>query len=232
VADDLRLDISRYAVDLERDGVVTRTFRRLDEDRQRSVLDAIMAEAAVRGPAAINLKDIAGRAGVSVGSLYQYFGSREGLLRFAVAVSVRYMLETLMAARAYLLTMPLSDALRVYVSVGVEWGTTEAGLMRFLGRAAYQGDPELRENAVRPIATAMRELLADVLRAAAERGELRDGLDVAATARLANALAIAVTDSRLFPYLNDYFQVVDESMPSDRVLEAFVEFVMSAVTEV
>jgi TetR/AcrR family transcriptional regulator len=219
-------------MDLERGGLVTRTFRRLDEGRQRSVLDAIMAEAAERGPAAINVKDVAGRAGVSVGSLYQYFGSRDGLLRFAVAVSVRYMVDTLTAARPYLLAIPLGDALRMYLSVGVEWGTTEAGLMRFLGRAAYQGDPDLRERAVRPIATAMRELVSDLFAAAGERGELREGIDVTAAARLANVLAIAVTDSQLFPYLNDYFQIVDESMPSDRVLEACVEFVLSAVTEV
>jgi TetR/AcrR family transcriptional regulator len=232
VTEGLRLDISRYAMDLERNGVVTRTFRRLDEDRQRSVLDAIMAEAAEQGPAAINVKDVAGRAGVSVGSLYQYFGNRDGLLKFAVSVSIGYMVGTLTAARPHLMAMPLRDALRTYVSVGVEWGTTEAGLMRFLGRAAYQGDPALLEEAVRPIATAMRELVTDLFRAAEGRGELREGIDVAAAARLANALAIAVTDSQLFPYLNEYFQVADDSMPSDRVLETFVEFVLSAVTRV
>jgi AcrR family transcriptional regulator len=232
MTDGLRLDLPLYVAALEKEGLVTRTFRRLDEDRQRAVLDAILEEAAERGPAAINIKDVAGRAGVSVVSLYQYFRSRDALLEFAVAVAVRYMVGTLSASRPYLLAMPLGEALRMYLSVGVEWGTTEAGLMRFLGRAAYQGDRELGDKAVRPIARAMRELVSDLLRAAGERGELRAGVDVDGAARMANALAIAVTDSQLFPYLNDYFQIVDESMPPGRLLDVFVDFVLAAVTEV
>ena len=39
-------------LDLEQQGKITRTFRRLDPDRQRLILDAILIEAAEKGPAA------------------------------------------------------------------------------------------------------------------------------------------------------------------------------------
>jgi AcrR family transcriptional regulator len=231
MTDELRIDVARYVAAFEREGLVTRTFRRLDPDRQRAVLDAILDEAAERGPEDVNVKHVAERAGVSVGSLYQYFGTREALLDFAVELSVRFMVETLAAARPYLVALPLADALRTYLSVGVDWGRTEAGLMRFLARAAYRGGA-LEERAVRPIATQMRLLVAAMLAAAGERGELRPGLDVDSAARLVNALAIAVADGQLFPYLNAYFQITDESMPPERLLDGFVDFVLAAVAEV
>lgn len=222
--------LAPYVLALQKEGRVTRTFCRLDEARQKAIVDAILEEATEKGPASVHIKTIAARAGVSVGSLYQYFPDRDGLLDFAVELCVRYMLDFLATSRPYLLAMPLSDALHSYLAVGVEWGSTQANLVRFLRRAAYQGDPVLAEKAVRPIATAMRELTRDLLTGAAGRGEIRSDVDLEAAARLVNVLALAVADSQLLPYLNAYFQVVDETMPSDRVTAAFVQFVLRAVT--
>jgi TetR/AcrR family transcriptional regulator len=214
---------------LEEEGRVRRTFCRLDERRQRAIVDAVLEEATERGPAAVNIKTVAARAGVSVGSLYQYFGDREQMLDFTVELSVRYLVDFLAQSRPYLLAMPLSEALYSYLSVGVEWGRTEANLVRFLGKAAYEGDPALAERAVRPVATAMRELTHAILAQAAERGEIRCG-DLEAAARLVNALTLALGDSQLLPYLNTYFQVTDEEVGPDRITEAFVELVLKAVT--
>jgi TetR/AcrR family transcriptional regulator len=214
---------------LEAEGRVTRTFGRLDEKRQRAIVDAVLEESTERGPAAVNIKTVAARAGVSVGSLYQYFGDRERMLDFAVELCARYLVDFLARSRPYLLAMPLSEALYSYLSVGVEWGRTEANLVRFLGKAAYEGDPALAERAVRPVATAMRELTHAILARAAERGEVRCG-DFEAAARLVNALTLALGDSQLLPYLNTYLQVTDEEVGPDRITEAFVEFVLKAVT--
>ncbi len=224
------MSLAPYILALEKDGKVTRTFRRLDPPRQKAVIDAILEEATERGPAALNVKEVARRAGVSVGSLYQYFPKRDGLLDFAVELCVRYMIDFLEMSRPYLLAMPLSDALATYLTVGVEWGKTETGLVRFFGRAAYQGDPDFAESVVRPIATAMRELTHAMLAQAAGRGEIRPDVDLEAAARLVNALTLCVGDSELLPYLNTYFQVADETIPPERLTAAFVGFVLKGLT--
>ena len=219
-----------YIVALEQEGRVTRTFVRLDARRQRAIIDGILDEATENGPAAVNIKKIAARAGVAVGSLYQYFPDREGLLDFAVELSVRYTLDFLSGAGPFLAAMPLREALHSYLATGVEWGRTQAGMVRFLGKAAYQGDRVLEDRAVKPIAAAMRALTHDIVVQAAERGELRPGLDVEAAARIVNVLALSIGDSQLLPYLNTYFQVTDASMTPDRIAAAFVEFAVQAIT--
>src|SRR5512142_1089803 len=81
--------VPAYIQQLESKGKVSRTFRRLDSARQQAVINAILEEATEKGPASLNIKEIARRAGVSVGSLYQYFPNRDGLLDFAVELCTR-----------------------------------------------------------------------------------------------------------------------------------------------
>jgi AcrR family transcriptional regulator len=216
-------------LDLEQQGKITRTFRRLDPDRQRLILDAILIEAAEKGPALLNIKAVAKRAGVAVGSLYQYFPDRDGMLDFAIELCVRYMNEMLALSRPYLLAMPLAEALSAYLSVGIEWGQIETGMVRFIGRAAYQGDPDLVERVVRPIATVMREMIRDLLAQASARGEIRTEVDMEASARLVNLLMIAFGDSQLLPYLNTYFQASGEAVPAEQVGAALVPFILQGI---
>ena len=220
-----------HILQLEQQGLVTRTFRRLDSARQQAVLQAILDEATEKGPIDINIKEVARRATVSVGSLYQYFGSRENLISFAVELGVRMMTDLFAMSRPYLLEMPLREALTAYLTYGMEWSRTQQGFVQFFGRAAYRGDLSLVEKVVRPVSIAMRDVMYDLLSAAHKRGELRPDLDVEAAARVVNVLTIAVGDSQLLPYLNNYFQVTDESMPLERIVNSLVDLVMNGIAK-
>jgi len=221
--------IHTYILHLEQEGLVTRTFRRLDPERQQAILTAILDEAAEKGPSALNIKQVAGRAGVSIGSLYTYFGNREGMLAFAVQVCVRTITDAFDRFRPYLLVMPLRDGLAAYLLGGLEWSRIYIDLVRFFARAAYHGDPELAESLVRPIATLLREMLHDMLAQAVERGEIRPDVDLEATTRLVHALTIVADDSQVLPYLNTYFQVVDDEVSPARSAEALVDLVLRGI---
>jgi AcrR family transcriptional regulator len=221
--------IHTHILQLEQKGLVTRTFRRLDPERQQAVLAAILDEAVEKGPTALSIKQVARRAGVAVGSLYQYFGNRETLLAFAVELCVRWMTDMFNLYRPMLAAMPLREALAAYLMGGVEWGQTQAGLVQFFARAAYHGDPQLGESVVRPVADVMREITRDILAAAAARGEIRADVDLEAAARVVNALLIAVGDSQLLPYLNIYFQVTDEAIPPERLLDALLALILRGI---
>jgi AcrR family transcriptional regulator len=214
---------------LEQEGKVTRTFRRLDPERQQAVINAILEEATEKGPASLNIKEIARRAGVSVGSLYQYFPNREGLLDFAIELCVRFTIGMFQEYRPMLAAMPLKEALNAYLMGGLEWGQTEMGLVRFFGRAAYQGDPDLAERVVRPIATVMRETLQEILAQAKARGEIRSDVDIETATRIVNAFVIAVGDSQLLPYLNNYFQISDKDIPPERTMGALIELILYGI---
>lgn len=206
--------------------MVTRTFRRLDAERQQAIVSAILEEAFEKGPAAINIKKVAERADVAIGSLYQYFNNRDGLLAFSTELCVTILTDAFAQFRPMLAALPLRDALYYYLTGGVEWSQTLMGLIQFFCRAAYQGDPLLAEKVVRPVADAMHEIMREILLSARARGELRADLDLEAAARAVNAWMIALGDSQLLPYLNTYFQVSDETCSFERSLTTAVDILV------
>ena len=221
--------IHTHVLQLEQAGLLTRTFRHRDPERQQAILTAILDEAAEKGPEALNIKAVAERAGVSVGSLYTYFPNREGMLAFAVEVCVRFVTGQFEQFRPYLVALPLRDALEAYLTGGLEWSRMYAGFLRLFARAAYHGDPDLAESLVLPIATLLRQMVTDMVAAAVERGEIREGVDLEATARIIHALTVAVGDSMLLPYLNRYFQVSGEDEPPERLLAALSDLVLRGI---
>ena len=216
-------------LDLEQKSLVTRTFRRLDPQRQQALLNAILDEAAEVGPADLNIRRVAERCGSSVGSLYQYFGSRANLLAFTIELVVRTTVDTFNAYRSYLVEMPLLEALQAYLTGGMEWTREQMGMARFFARIAYHGDPVLGEQVVQPIATVLTGMVRDILQAAQQRGEVHPELDVDATARILNTLLIAVADAQLLPYLNTYYQLTGENLDPERSMRALLALVANGL---
>jgi TetR/AcrR family transcriptional regulator len=219
-------DFELIIPDLENEDSVTRTFRRLDPERRQAVLDALFEEAAEKGPSRLNIKQVAERSGASIGSLYQYFGSRENLVRFMVKIAVGSMVELLRISMISLRNLPFREALRYYIVEGVRYSQSQKSLTRFLTLSAYQGDEEIGRTVVEPIAVVMREVVRDLLKAGVARGELRPEIDLEAASRAVNVLIIGLGDSQLTPYLNTYFQVSDDKIPFERTLDAGLDMIL------
>lgn len=218
-----------YILKFESEGWVTRTFRRLDPPRQITIIEAILDEAAQAGPSSINIKKVAQRAGVSVGSLYTYFPHRDGMLAFAVELSVRLIIDCFNEYRPLLVSLPLREALKSYFIGGVEWSADQVGFLRLFARAAYQGDPELANTLVKPIANTLLDIVQEMLQQAKLRGEIRPEVDLDSTSRLIHALMIAAGDSILLPYLNHYFQVSDEDISTQRMVDALISLICQGI---
>jgi AcrR family transcriptional regulator len=221
--------IQMIILSFEKRGLVTRTFRRLDAERQQAVLGAILEEAGEKGPAEVNIKKIAERAGVSIGSLYQYFGNREGLLSFAVELVVQTVVESFRFYTPMLAAMPLREALLAYLKGGEEWTQSQNGFVKFFSMAAYQGNEEFGERVVRPIAAELRQMVYGILEAAQARGEISPELDLEVTTRVVNTFLIAVGDSYLIPALNNYYQIWDEKFTPEQAVDAAINLIIHGI---
>jgi AcrR family transcriptional regulator len=219
-----------FILQAEADGLVQRTFRRLDPDRQAAIIQAVLEEAAISGPDQIRIQAVAERAGVAVGSMYQYFPDRDHLLEFAIRLCTRSWEEMFDQSIPYLAAMPLREGLRAYILGGLELSDLNRGVVQFFGRAAYQGLEGRMRAAVEPIAQKMLDGTRAMLLQARERGEVRADVDVEAAARSVNAYLIALGDGQLFPYLNQYYRLTDDSIPYERVLDAAIELILNGLS--
>ncbi len=216
---------------LEAEGKATRTFRRLDPERQLAVIGALLEDAAEHGPSAVSVKRVAERAGVAVGSLYQYFPQREAMLSFAAELAAGFLTSALDGYRGALAALPLREALRAYLAGGVEWSREHQALLRFFARAAYHGEPAFLASVVRPVATSMRGLVRAMLQAARDRGELRPDVELEAAVRFVHATSIALGDAELLPHLDQYYLLFERQPARARagVREEFLDLVLRAL---
>lgn len=63
-------------------------LKKLSDEKLEELLEAGVEEFALRGPAGANMRDIADRAGISVGALYKYYGDKDGFFRACLSRSL------------------------------------------------------------------------------------------------------------------------------------------------
>jgi AcrR family transcriptional regulator len=134
--------------------------KRPKQARSQQTVDALLEATArvlgARGFEGATTNEIARVAGVSIGSLYQYFPSKEALVAALLEQRTRADLEHIFAAAALPAGAPIAEQLRVGTSAAIEVYRKDLPLYR----ALLQNAPRIGR--------------AEVMRANAQRG--RDGL--------------------------------------------------------
>jgi AcrR family transcriptional regulator len=169
------------------------------QDRSQATVDAIL-EAAVRlfaegGLDAVTTNQIAELAGVSIGSLYQYFPSKQAILGELIDRHSEHTIAALGAKLDEFSARPIPAVLREIVEILLEADTIDLNLHRlFLDKLPDAGRIEQRQGEIRRMIAAVRERLLDRRREDLTVGDR----DVAAVV-LVHALE-AVTNAVVFEF--------------------------------
>lgn len=186
------------------------------ERRRRSVLEAARECLGELGFARATVTEIARRAGVSNGLLYQFFRNKEDLFAHVLAAVVRDWVREMVPREQE----SASQALEGMFRRSVEFCRTQPLLPALLRQ-----DPELQLSRIQMAAgdrvQAHRDLVARLLRRGIDAGEFRQDLDVAATA---DVICQLQSDYSARAYRSD------ERFPDDpHVIDAAVQLIHAAV---
>lgn len=167
--------------------------------RSAAMVEAILEGAArileEEGIAQLNTNRIAARAGVSVGSLYQYFPSKDAIIAELIRIEHADLLKDLRAMAEELGDAPIDVAVRQFVCVGVRRQLQRPALSRALDylepmmalpagnddvdaeidtlivRVLAPRTPKLRGKAMATAAADLASLSRGMINAAGQRGE-------------------------------------------------------------
>jgi AcrR family transcriptional regulator len=160
-------------------GAATKPRKTASQQRSRATVDALV-EATARilvgeGFDKASTNRIAAVAGVSVGSLYQYFPGKEALVAAVIERHQREIMQTVRSELAQVLGQPVHEAVRKLVAVAVKAHRVDPKLHRVLAEQIPRvGTPGKLENYARENRILFRTYLED------HRDELRvDDLDLA-----------------------------------------------------
>ena len=177
----------------------TRPRKAARQERSQATVDAIL-EAAARlfaegGLDEVNTNHIAERAGVSIGSLYQYFPSKQAILGELIDRHAERTIAALRTKLADFACRPIPEVLREVVEILLEADTIDLNLHRvFLDKLPDAGRIEQRHGEIRHMTAVVRTELLE-----GHRNDVAVGdLDVGAVV-LVHALE-AVTNAVVFEF--------------------------------
>jgi len=197
-------------------------WRRLPRERPRQILEAALQVFGEQGFRSTRLEDVAQRAGVSKGTIYLYFNSKDELF----TEMVRHALGRIIAGEIEG-DAPESAVEELTMRLRSFWAYLRSPEFETLYRL-IQGElhhfPDLTRSYARSVVDRVTSLLGDAVRRGIGSGEFRDQ-DVAAAARIMLALLVkhAVWCARpeQWPGLGP--------QDADRVFEQVLEFTLASL---
>lgn len=167
--------------------------RRRKEARPHELLDAAMSLFVEKGFAATRSEEVAARAGVSKGTLYLYFPSKEDLFKAVIRTHLTAPIAE-GQARADQFEGPSAELLRsLILMIWHHVGNTTAGGICKVIMAEARNFPEIAQFYVSEVIEPTHRLLAGALKRGIERGEFRAiPVDHAVPALIAPALLLTM----------------------------------------
>ncbi len=200
-------------------------WRRRPEERPRQILDAAFTTFAEHGLASARLDDIARRAGVSKGTIYLYFPSKEDLFREVVRATVGDAIDDV----ARRLNGPTAtDDLNAFMEA--KWSFVCSDKFPPLHRwvhAELTAYPELARFYGEEVMGKSRQLLRGIIERGIRDGEFRR-MDPAVASRMLMALIGSYGNWRHRPVLCDSIG----SKSDQQLLDEIKDFYMTAIRPV
>lgn len=180
-------------------------WRRRKQDRPAEILTAALKTFSIKGFAATKLDEVAKEAGVSKGTLYLYFESKEALFK---AVVSEFVLPQIAKAeeQAEQYTGPIKDLMAKFLE---QWRTnvleTELSGIPKMMIAEASNFPELAEFYLENVIQRIRHFIANLIELGIERGEFRHcESEYAARTFLAPVVFSAIWQRSLAPFDENY----------------------------
>jgi AcrR family transcriptional regulator len=166
----------------------TDLFRSLNRDKQEKVLNAAVEEFALNGYRNASMNSVVKAAGISKGSLFQYFTNKHGLFDGVVELAEARVKRYLKRVREQTTGMGFSERLERLLRAGFAFIDEHPLLARIYFHLLQSGESPYGSDRVTKLRKRGEAFLAGLTGEAVARGELRESIDVERVAFLINAL--------------------------------------------
>lgn len=206
-------------------------FDRIPEEKRKRVIDVAVTEFANKGFDSANINVIAEKAGISVGSLYKYFDSKESLF-IASIYSGMETLETILKD-----ALDSTDDILVKIEKIIRVVQSHSRKNRDLVRLYNEITSESNSELVRKISWEMEEIASNayssLIKKAQEEGRVREDLDPRLCAYFVDSLFMTLQFSYSCEYYQERFKIFGGEDILDRdeqVVQQFLSFIRAAFT--
>ncbi len=179
----------------------TNKFEQLPIEKQARIVDASISEFAVRDYETASMNKVVVQAGISKGSLFNYFKTKSSLYFHIYQLALGEVKDYLKKVRDETAVLQFDERLSKIVDSGVQFITEHPRLARIYFRIIYSADSPNRKKIVNELQSMSDEYLGGIIQDAMDRNELDENLD--------KSQAVFFLDAVLNRFLKDYHEAME-----------------------
>ena len=176
------------------------TFSRIPDEKQQRILDAAETEFAAKGFAVANINVIAQKAGISIGAMYKYFGSKEDL--FLTVVERAHDLLATVLAQIGQAPGDIFEKIEKMVRAAQQYARRFPELHQIYLDMTSEGLSHLSRKLSCKMETISAEFYHGLIQTAMAQGTISRGLDARVAALCIDNLILMLQ----YSYTSDYFK--------------------------
>jgi TetR/AcrR family transcriptional regulator len=163
-------------------------FKKLESDKQQRILDTAIEEFADQGFKQASVNRMVQKLGIAKGSIFQYFGTKEGLFGFIFDHAVELVRRSLRQVKQETADADFFERIRSSLLQGVRFIDQHPRVYQIYLKMIFQEDFPLRAQFLQKVHLFSAEYLQPLVEAGMSRGELRSDLDIKTTVFFLDAL--------------------------------------------
>ncbi len=164
------------------------TFNKLDEAKRNKILDAAVDEFARHGFRQASVNRMVERIGIAKGSLFQYFGSKEGLFRVIFDHAVELVRQSLRQVKKEASGADFFQRIKKSMLAGIDFIARHPKVYGIYLKMIFQEDFPLRTEFLQQVHLFSAEYLRPVVEAGIAGGDLRADTNIEMTVFMLDAL--------------------------------------------
>ncbi len=192
--------------------IAAERFHNLPEEKKERILTVASEEFSQKGYAGASINSIVGRLGIAKGSLFQYFGTKDGLFRFVFFRALERVKSNLRDVRDNTHRRDLSSRLSDTLLAGAWFIRRHPLLYRLYLQLLTDNTIPFRNDMLLALRQYSLEYIRSLLEEARQRGELADHVDLNRAAFMIDAVMDRFLQAQAVPYIDAGLGLFDGDM--------------------
>ena len=192
--------------------IAAERFHNLPEEKKERILTVASEEFSQKGYAGASINSIVGRLGIAKGSLFQYFGTKDGLFHFVFSRALERAKGNLRDVRDNTHRRDLSSRLNDTLLAGAWFIRRHPLLYRLYLQLLSDNTIPLRNDMLLALRQYSLEYIRSLLEEAKQRGELADHVDLNRAAFMIDAVMDRFLQAQAVPHIDAGLGLFDGDM--------------------
>ncbi|MFZ2631931.1 MAG: TetR/AcrR family transcriptional regulator [Desulfosalsimonadaceae bacterium] len=204
-------------------------FDRIGKDKQQRILDAAIAEFAALGFIAANINVIAKNAGISIGSMYNYFESKERL--FLTIVDHGYAVLEKVISSVDLTKGDIFDKLEMMLRLAQDYSRQYPELSQIYLDLTSGGLAHLSKTVSRQMESITADFYQTMMADAKKAGIMASDLDERVTAFCLDNLMVMLQFSATSAYYKERLKIFagEDAVDDEKIIQGMMRFIRRAL---